>query len=166
PTRTSRHKSTHSTLSLSDFAAEWLFSRRGEAHTEVTGGGGVQGPGRKPGPRRVRPQKQRTGSVRRCYSTASHRQFGSGSWLQRADDEGVALTAAAAQRGRAGAAPAALQLMENGEGQPGARHPDRVTQGDGTTVHVHDVVAEAQLVHRSQTDGGEGLVELEQVDVA
>ena len=40
-----------------------------------------------------------------------------------------------------------------------------MTEGDGATVDVDDVVADAEVVHRRQPDGGEGLVELEQRDV-
>jgi hypothetical protein len=41
-----------------------------------------------------------------------------------------------------------------------------VTDGDGAAVDVHDVVGDAEVAHGGDTDGGERLVELEQVDVA
>ena len=82
------------------------------------------------------------------------------------EQDGVALAAAAAQRGGAEAAAAALELVQQGEGDPGAGHADRVAEGDGAAVDVDDVVGDAEVLHRGQADGGEGLVELEQVDVA
>ena len=78
---------------------------------------------------------------------------------------GVALTAAAAQRGGAEAATATAQLVQERERQPVAAHADRVTEGDGATVDVDDLVADAELGHRGDADGGERLVDLEQVDV-
>ena len=47
-----------------------------------------------------------------------------------------------------------------------ARHADRVTERDRAAVHVHDVVGDAEVVHRREADRGERLVELEEVDVA
>src|SRR4051812_6678326 len=82
------------------------------------------------------------------------------------DEEGVALAATAAEGRRAQAAAAALELVEDGEREAGARHADRVAEGDGPTVDVDDVVGDAEIVHRRQPDGGERLVDLEQVDVA
>src|SRR5437763_10225600 len=89
----------------------------------------------------------------------------SGTELERLDDGGVALAAAAAEGSSAGPAAAAAQLVDQGEQHPVARHPDGVAEGDGTTVDVDDVVADAEIVHRRQPHGGEGLVELEEVDV-
>ena len=48
----------------------------------------------------------------------------------------------------------------------GARHADRVTEGDGAAVDVDDLVGDAEVGHRGHADGGERLVQLEQVDVA
>ena len=78
---------------------------------------------------------------------------------------GVALAAATAQRGGAEAAAAAAQLVQHGERQAVAAHADRVAEGDGAAVDVDDLVADAELGHRGDADGGERLVDLEQVDV-
>ena len=86
--------------------------------------------------------------------------------LQGLEQDGVALAAAAAQRGRAEAAAAAPQLEQEGEGHAGAGHADRVAEGDGAAVDVGDLVGDAEVGHRGDADGGERLVELEQVDVA
>src|SRR5947199_4862481 len=85
--------------------------------------------------------------------------------LERLDDGGVALGAAAAQGGSAGAATAATQFVDQVQEDAVAAHPDGVAQGDGAAVDVGDLVGDAQVVHRRQADGGEGLVELEEVDV-
>src|SRR6185437_13324174 len=65
-----------------------------------------------------------------------------------------------------GADVAALQLVQRGGEQPGAGAADGVAQGDGTPVDVDPV--RVGLVHAEpgQHDGGERLVDLEQVDVA
>ena len=62
--------------------------------------------------------------------------------------------------------PRRLSSSSDGQGQAGARHADRVAEGDGPAVDVDDVTADAEVVGRGQADGGEGLVDLEQVDVA
>src|SRR4051812_44762223 len=85
--------------------------------------------------------------------------------LQRAQDGGVALAAAAAQRGRAEPAAAPAQLERQRERDPRTGHADRVAERDGAAVHVDDVVADAEVGHRRQPDRGERLVELEQRDV-
>src|SRR5205823_14243376 len=85
--------------------------------------------------------------------------------LERLDDGGVALAAAAAEGSSAGAAAAAAQLVDEGEQHTVAGHADGVAEGDGAAVDVDDVVADAEVVHRRQTHGGKGLVQLEEVDV-
>src|SRR5205807_4855554 len=85
--------------------------------------------------------------------------------LQRPDDGGVALAAAAAEGSSAGAATAAAQLVDEREQHAVAGHPDGVAQSDGAAVDVDDVVADPEVVHRRQSNGGEGFVELEEVDV-
>src|SRR4051794_3970919 len=79
--------------------------------------------------------------------------------------DGVALAATAAQRRRTETATAAAQLEHERQRHPVARHADGVAQGDGTAVHVHDVVRDSEVGHRGQADGCERLVELEEVDV-
>ena len=66
-------------------------------------------------------------------------------WLQRADDRGVALAAAAAERGRTDAATAAAQLVDQREHDARARHADRVAEGDRAAVDVDDVVGDAEV---------------------
>ena len=82
-----------------------------------------------------------------------------------ADDQGVALAAATAERGRTGAAAAALELEREVQHDPGAGHADRVAQRDRAAVDVDLVVGDAELAGRRDADGGERLVELDQVEV-
>src|SRR5688500_13409820 len=82
------------------------------------------------------------------------------------EEDGVALAATAAEGCGAEAAAAALQLVEDRERDAGARHADRVAEGDGAAVDVGDLVGDAELGHRCEADGGEGLVELEERHVA
>src|SRR6266487_1108913 len=62
-----------------------------------------------------------------------------------ADQQGVALPAAAAQPGRAEPAATAAQLHREGEHQPGAARADRVAQRDRATVDVDDRLVQAEL---------------------
>src|SRR5436190_22786131 len=66
--------------------------------------------------------------------------------LQRAHQGGVALPTAAAERGRAEPAAPAAQLVHERDDEPGARHADRVAEGDGAAVDVHDVVADVEVL--------------------
>src|SRR5690606_8255050 len=83
-----------------------------------------------------------------------------------AHDEGVALSAAAAQRGRTDPAAATLQLQRQVQQDPRSGHADRVAERDRAAVDVDLVRVQAQLLGRRQTDGREGLVDLDQVQVA
>src|SRR5437763_1831891 len=49
--------------------------------------------------------------------------------------------------------------------QPGAGHADRMAQGERATVDVDDLLGHAQLLHRLEADRGEGLVDLDQIEV-
>ena len=80
---------------------------------------------------------------------------------ERAEDCGLALTAAAAERRRTEAAAAAAQLVEEREHDAGARHADRVTERDGAAVDVHDVVGDAEVAAWRPRHRGERLVDLE-----
>ena len=82
-----------------------------------------------------------------------------------ADQDGVALAAATAQRGRAGAAAAAGELEGEVQGDAVAGHAERVAHGDGAAVDVDDVHRDAEVIGRRDADRGERLVDLEQVDV-
>jgi hypothetical protein len=83
-----------------------------------------------------------------------------------ADNEGVALAAAAAERGGAGSAAAAAQFQREGQDEPGATHADRIAQGDGAAVDVDPSGGDAEIAHRRQSYPREGLVDLDQVQVA
>ena len=65
-----------------------------------------------------------------------------------AQDQRVALAAAAAQPGGADAAAAPLQLEREVQHDPGTRHADRVTERDRAAVDVDLVLADAELAHR------------------
>ena len=83
--------------------------------------------------------------------------------LGHADDEGVALTAATAQRGRADAAAAPLELERQVQHHAGTGHADRVAERDGAAVDVDLVDVDAELLGGGETDGREGLVDLDEV---
>src|SRR3954462_2968489 len=80
-------------------------------------------------------------------------------------DQRVALAAAAAQRRGTDAAAPPAQLERQVEDDPGAAHPDRVAEGDGAAVGVDLLRVDAQLAGGDDADRGEGLVELDQVEV-
>jgi phosphohistidine phosphatase SixA len=86
--------------------------------------------------------------------------------LERSQDGGVALTAAATERHGGDPATATTQFGQGAERDARAGHAHRVTQRDGATVDVHLLLADAEVVAGGETDRGEGLVDLEDVDVA
>src|SRR3954451_1138327 len=89
-------------------------------------------------------------------------------WLGRSDeldDGGDAHAAADAERGEAAALALALQLVDERAQDDGAGGAQRVAHGDGAAVDVGDVVADPHVLHEAHRDGGEGLVDLPQVDV-
>ena len=55
--------------------------------------------------------------------------------------------------------------MEERDEDPGAAGADRVAQGNGAAEDVHLLRIQLQLAHDGEALGGEGLVELEDVDV-
>src|SRR5690606_7161773 len=77
----------------------------------------------------------------------------------------VTLTTAAAQRADADAAAAPAQLVHQVHHQPSARRADRVAERDRTTVDVDLLLRHAELPGGHHTDGGERLVDLDQVQV-
>src|SRR5690606_21582418 len=81
------------------------------------------------------------------------------------EQDGVALPATAAEGRSSEASAATLQLERGVQGDAGSGHAERVPDGDGAAVEVGDLVGDAELGHRGQADGGEGLVQLEEVDV-
>ena len=86
--------------------------------------------------------------------------------VRHAEDEGVALAAAAAERGGASPPAAAPQLQGKTEDKAGAAHADRMTESDGTAVDVNPAWGHAEVPRRGEGDRGEGLVDLDQVQVA
>mmetsp|Transcript_8959 Transcript_8959/g.27159 ORF Transcript_8959/g.27159 Transcript_8959/m.27159 type:complete len:257 (-) Transcript_8959:856-1626(-) len=56
-------------------------------------------------------------------------------------------------------------LVQEGGGAPGASASQRVAKGDGPSVDVHPSQIKPELLARVEGLGGEGLVDLEQVDV-
>src|SRR6478735_4379911 len=102
-----------------------------------------------------------TSTDRRATRRVSERSGGRGD----ADDEGVALTAAATEGGRADAATTTLQLEREVQGDAGTRHPDRVAERDGAAVDVDLVDVDPELLGRGEADGREGLVDLDEVEV-
>uniref|UniRef100_A0A0N4Z3R5 PE-PGRS family protein n=1 Tax=Parastrongyloides trichosuri TaxID=131310 RepID=A0A0N4Z3R5_PARTI len=82
------------------------------------------------------------------------------------DDGGGAHSGADAEGGQASRPVGALQLVQQGAEDHAAGGAQRVAHGDGAAVHVHPVVRHVQLLHEIHDHRGEGLVQLEQVDVA
>src|SRR5215472_9293767 len=83
-----------------------------------------------------------------------------------AEQQRVALAAAAAQRCGAEPAAPAAQLVDQVQGNPGAGCSERVTDRDGPAIDVDDAGIDAKVPDRLQGDGGERLVDLDQVEVS
>src|SRR6478735_5185124 len=83
--------------------------------------------------------------------------------LRDTHDQRVALAAAPAQGRGADAAAATLELEGQVQHDPGAGHADRVAERDRPAVDVDLGVVEAELAGRGDADGGERLVELDEV---
>ena len=81
------------------------------------------------------------------------------------DDGGDAHAAADAQRAEPRFEPAPLQLVEQRAEQHRAGGAERVAERDRAAVDVDLLVRHAHLAHEAHRHGGEGLVDLEQVDV-
>ena len=60
----------------------------------------------------------------------------------------------------------ALELVQRGGDQPAAGAADRMAEGDGATVDVHLVHVGFVHLRPGQHDRREGLVDLDEVDVA
>ena len=58
-----------------------------------------------------------------------------------------------------------LQVVQQGGGDAGTGHAERMTQGDGTTRDVELVVIDAEDIGRSENLHREGLVDLDEIDV-
>src|SRR5674476_664809 len=82
-----------------------------------------------------------------------------------AHDQCVSLPAAAAERGHTDAATTALELQDQVQGDPGPRHADGVSEGDRASVDVDPVRVDPKKLGGSQAHRGEGLVDLDQVQI-
>src|SRR5690606_30018387 len=82
------------------------------------------------------------------------------------DDERVTLTAAATEGRGTDAATAPLELERQVEGDARAGHANGMAHGDRATVDVDLLRVQTQLLGRRQADSGEGLVDLDEVEVA
>src|SRR5699024_4063038 len=58
-----------------------------------------------------------------------------------------------------------FKFVEDGAQNHGTGGAERVAHGDGSAVDVDLLMRNAQVTHPLEYDGGEGLVEFEQVDV-
>src|SRR6478672_624210 len=81
------------------------------------------------------------------------------------DDRRDAHAAADAERGEAALLVATGELVDEGAEDHRAGGAEGVAHRDGPAVDVGDVVADAQVAHEAHRDGGERLVDLEEVDV-
>src|SRR5699024_5092016 len=88
-----------------------------------------------------------------------------GSALSRnVDDQRIALTTAAAQGGDAAAPASALEFEGEGEDDAGTGSADRVTERHGASVDVDLVLVDAEVLGTGQTDSGECLVDLVEIE--
>src|SRR6476620_4236721 len=81
------------------------------------------------------------------------------------DDRRDAHAAADAERGEAALLVATGELVDEGAEDHRAGGAERVAHGDGATVDVGHVMADAHVAHEPHGHGGEGLVERREVDV-
>src|SRR3954447_8997849 len=81
-------------------------------------------------------------------------------------EEGCLALAHADAEGRE-AVPAAAtpELVQQAHDETGAAHPERVAERDRAAVHVDALGIEAELADHDQALRGEGLVQLDEVDV-
>ena len=84
---------------------------------------------------------------------------------RRFEDRRQALADADAHGGDAVLAAAAAQLADQGAGEAGAGAAERVAEGDRAAVDVEPLLLDAELAGAGEDLGGEGLVELDQVDL-
>src|SRR5918999_3847956 len=80
-------------------------------------------------------------------------------------DEGVALSAASADRRAAEVHAAPAHLVRQGEDEARAARADGMAEGDRAAVHVDELLVEPEHTGHVQRDGGERLVHLEQAEV-
>src|SRR5688500_12829285 len=75
------------------------------------------------------------------------------------------LAAADAERGEAAFAAMGLERRQQGRHDPGAAGADRMTERGRAAMDVDPVARDAEVAHRDHRNAGEGLVDLEEVDV-
>jgi hypothetical protein len=92
-----------------------------------------------------------------------HRRKGRDS--NRFEDRGQALAYAYAHGCYAVPGAAAVELADEGGGETGAGAAEGVTEGDRAAVHVELLFVDAELADAGEDLGGEGLVQLDQVDL-
>src|SRR5579863_6388793 len=81
------------------------------------------------------------------------------------DDHGHPLAAAHAHRLQAEPLTLVLEGVEEGGHDAGTGHAEGVAEGDGAALHVELLPGDAEMTGRGDDLGGEGLVDLDQVDV-
>src|SRR5829696_4546120 len=81
------------------------------------------------------------------------------------EDRGYAHSAADAERHQAVLAARAGQVVKNLDGQDGACGPDGVSQGHCSAYRVHLLLGHLERTLHGDSDGGEGLVRLDGVEV-
>src|SRR6516162_7757955 len=90
----------------------------------------------------------------------------SGASLAReAEDERIALSSAATQRGGPEGDAATAHLVHERDRHAGPRRAERVPECDRVAVDVHDLLVRSEHPGGVQRDGCEGLVYLQQADV-
>jgi hypothetical protein len=82
-----------------------------------------------------------------------------------AEDDGVTLIAARADRGAAEAAASAFELVDERAENAGAGGADRVAEGNRAAIDVNARVVDREGPDRVERDRGEGLVDLPEIDV-
>src|SRR5690554_3265032 len=103
-------------------------------------------------------------SVTRTRSSPKLRLMGS-AMSGDLDDDGISLTATTTEGGGADSATACHQCVDQSDHETGAGRPERVTQCHGATVDVDPVDRQVEESGRPQRNGGEGLVDLDDVEV-
>src|ERR1700716_3854163 len=115
----------------------------------------------------ARPSRGRTAAAMRATRILKARATAAPCPLPEAlDDGGVGHAAAFAHGLQAPAAAGALELVEQGGHELGPRAAERMTRGDGSAVDVDLAHVGVVLLLPGQHHRGEGLVDLDQVDVA
>jgi hypothetical protein len=91
--------------------------------------------------------------------------MGNGRLIQKLIDAGYALTSTYAGGYHAILLLAAAQLINDLHGELGACAGQWMAEGDGASVHVHDVRIDVQLADDTEALGGEGLVQFDQINL-